>query len=86
VSLSGVYGGAADPINMMQAFDKQVNLRMGQANVKRWIDEIMPLLSDEDTLGVESYASHHVPLSEAPQAYADFQGKVDGTFKVVFTP
>jgi threonine dehydrogenase-like Zn-dependent dehydrogenase len=86
ISLSGVYGGAADPLNMMQAFDKQVNLRMGQANVKRWVDEIMPLLSDEDVLGVESYASHHVPLTEAPQAYADFQTKTNGTFKVVFNP
>jgi len=86
ISLSGVYGGAADPLNMMQAFDKQVNLRMGQANVKRWIDDILPLLTDEDPLGVDSYASHHRPLSEAPQAYADFQGKLNGTFKVVFNP
>ena len=86
ISLSGVYGGAADPINMMQAFDKQVNLRMGQANVKRWVDDILPLLTDEDPLGVDSYASHHRPLAEAPEAYADFQGKLNGTFKVVFNP
>jgi threonine dehydrogenase-like Zn-dependent dehydrogenase len=86
ISLSGVYGGTADPLNMLQIFDKQLNLRMGQANVKRWIEEIMPLLTDEDPLGVESYATHHVPLAEAPQAYADFQGKVNGTFKVVFNP
>jgi threonine dehydrogenase-like Zn-dependent dehydrogenase len=86
ISLSGVYGGTADPLNMLQIFDKQLNLRMGQANVKRWVDEIMPLLSDGDTLGVEGYASHHVPLTEAPQAYADFQNKTNGTFKVVFNP
>jgi threonine dehydrogenase-like Zn-dependent dehydrogenase len=86
VSLSGVYGGAADPLNMMQIFDKQLTLRMGQANVKRWVDEIMPLLTDGDPLGAESYATHHVPLTEAPQAYADFQKKTDGTFKVVFNP
>jgi threonine dehydrogenase-like Zn-dependent dehydrogenase len=86
ISLSGVYGGTADPLNLLQIFDKQLNLRMGQANVKHWVEEILPLLSDEDPLGVESYASHHVPLTEAPQAYADFQGKVDGTFKVVFKP
>jgi threonine dehydrogenase-like Zn-dependent dehydrogenase len=86
ISLSGVYGGTADPLNMLQIFDKQLNLRMGQANVKRWVEEIMPLLSDDDPLGVDSYASHHVPLTEAPQAYSDFQGKVDGTFKVVFKP
>jgi threonine dehydrogenase-like Zn-dependent dehydrogenase len=71
---------------MMQIFDKQLTLRMGQANVKRWVDEIMPLLTDGDPLGAESYATHHVPLTEAPQAYADFQKKTDGTFKVVFNP
>ena len=87
VSLSGVYGGTADPINMLQAFDKQITLKMGQANVKRWIDDIMPLLSgDDDPLGVESFATHHVPLAEAPHAYEMFQKKEDGAFKVVFKP
>jgi threonine dehydrogenase-like Zn-dependent dehydrogenase len=86
ISLSGVYGGSADPLNMLQIFDKQLTLRMGQANVKRWIDDLLPLLSDEDVLGVDSFASHHVPLTEAPQAYKDFQEKADGTFKVLFEP
>jgi threonine dehydrogenase-like Zn-dependent dehydrogenase len=87
ISLSGVYGGTADPINMLQAFDKQITLKMGQANVKRWIDDIMPLLSgDDDPLGVDSFATHHVPLAEAPEAYEMFQKKEDGAFKVVFKP
>jgi threonine dehydrogenase-like Zn-dependent dehydrogenase len=87
VSLSGVYGGTADPINMLQAFDKQINLRMGQANVKRWIDDLMPLVAgDGDPLGVEGFATHHVPLTEAPEAYEMFQKKEDGAFKVVFKP
>jgi threonine dehydrogenase-like Zn-dependent dehydrogenase len=86
ISLSGVYGGTKDPLNMMQLFDKQVTVRMGQANVRRWVDDLLPLVSDEDPLGVESFASHHIPLAEAPQAYEDFQNKADGTFKVVFKP
>src|SRR3712207_3294356 len=65
VSLSGVYGGAASPMPLIQMFDKQINLRMGQANVKRWIPEILPLLTgDDDPLGVETFATHHVPLDE----------------------
>ena len=44
ISLSGVYGGQTDPLPMLTLFDKQVQLRMGQANVKRWVDDIMPLL------------------------------------------
>jgi threonine dehydrogenase-like Zn-dependent dehydrogenase len=86
ISVSGVYGGTADPLNMLQIFDKQLTLRMGQANVKRWVADILPLLTDNDPLGVEEFASHHVPLTEAPQAYEDFQAKTDGTFKVVFKP
>jgi threonine dehydrogenase-like Zn-dependent dehydrogenase len=87
ISLSGVYGGSADPMPMMDMFDKQIQLRMGQANVKRWIPSIMPLLEDEsDPLGVEAFATHHLPLDEAPAAYEMFQKKDDGAIKVVFQP
>jgi threonine dehydrogenase-like Zn-dependent dehydrogenase len=87
VSISGVYGGAVDPMPMLQLFDKGLQLRMGQAHVKRWIDEIMPLVSDdEDPLGTEDFATHHLPLSEAPRAYEVFQKKQDDAFKVVFQP
>ncbi len=86
ISLSGVYGGTADPLPMLQIFDKQLQLRMGQANVKHWVDDILPLLSDEDPLGVDDFATHHVPLAEAPAAYEMFQKKQDGAIKVVFQP
>jgi threonine dehydrogenase-like Zn-dependent dehydrogenase len=86
LSLSGVYGGAADPINMMTLFDKQIQLRMGQANVKRWVPDIMPLLTAEDPLGVEQFATHRLPLAAAPGAYETFQKKEDGMVKVVLTP
>ncbi len=87
VSISGVYGGATEPMPMMQMFDKQVQLRMGQANVRRWSDDILPLLLDDaDPLGTESFATHRLPLEEAPSAYATFRAKEDGMIKVVFTP
>jgi S-(hydroxymethyl)glutathione dehydrogenase/alcohol dehydrogenase len=87
ISLIGVYGGQTDPMPIMTMFDKQLQLRMGQANVKRWVDDIMPLLVDDaDPLGVEQFATHTVPLSEAPSAYDNFQKKADGTVKVVFKP
>lgn len=86
VSLIGVYGGAADPLPMLQMSDKQIQLRMGQANVKKYVDDIMPLLTDEDVLGVETFATHRVRLAEAPQAYEMFQEKADGAVKFVMTP
>jgi len=87
ISLSGVYGGAASPMPMLQLFDKQVNLRMGQANVKRWVDDILPLLTGEDDpLGVDTFATHHIPLDQAPHGYEIFQKKQDGAFKIVLKP
>jgi threonine dehydrogenase-like Zn-dependent dehydrogenase len=87
ISLSGVYGGQTNPMPMLTLFDKQIQLRMGQANVKRWIPDIMPLLTgDDDPLGVDDFATHRLPLSEAPQAYETFQKKQDGAVKVVFRP
>ncbi len=87
VSISGVYGGMADPMPMMQMFDKGVQLRMGQCHVKRWTPELHELLSGvDDVLGLESLATHRVPLSEAADAYKMFQEKRDGCFKVVLQP
>ena len=86
ISLSGVYGGATDPLPLMRMFDKQIQFRMGQANVLRWVPDILPLLTDEDPLGVDSFATHHVPLAQAPKAYADFRDKAHGTVKVLLKP
>ncbi|MET8468889.1 zinc-dependent alcohol dehydrogenase [Streptomyces sp. NPDC006422] len=86
VSVIGVYGGAVDPVPMLTMFDKQLQLRMGQANVKRWVGDILPLLDDEDVLGVEDFATHTLPLEEGPAAYATFQAKDDGMIKTVLTP
>jgi threonine dehydrogenase-like Zn-dependent dehydrogenase len=87
ISISGVYGGAMDPLPMLQIFDKQLTLRMGQANVRRWLDDLLPLVSDDaDPLGVDDYATHRVPLDEAPRAYELFQKKEDNAFKILLQP
>jgi threonine dehydrogenase-like Zn-dependent dehydrogenase len=87
VSLTGVYGGEADPLPMMEMFDRGLQIRMGQCHVKRWIDEIMPVVLDPaDPLGLETLATHRPPLSEAADAYEMFQQKKDGCVKVVLKP
>jgi len=86
VSLSGVYVGGFPVFPLGDLFDKQIQLRMGQANVKRWIDDILPLLVDDDPLGVDTFATHRLPLAEAPGAYETFQKKRDGMVKVVLHP
>jgi threonine dehydrogenase-like Zn-dependent dehydrogenase len=86
ISISGVYGGAQDPFPLLTMFDKQLQLRMGQANVKHWVPEILPLLTDDDPLGVENFATHKLSLDEAPEAYSTFQKKEDGMIKVLLKP
>jgi threonine dehydrogenase-like Zn-dependent dehydrogenase len=76
-----------DPMPMMTLFDKQITVRMGQANVKRWVGDILPLLTgDGDPLGVDDLATHHLPLSEASHAYEMFQAKRDGAIKILLRP
>jgi len=87
ISVVGVYGGMSDPLPMLTMFDKQIQLRMGQANVKRWVDDLMPLVTrDDDPLGVETFATHRLPLDQAPQGYEMFQKKEDGAIKVLLKP
>lgn len=87
VSISGVYGGMSDPFPMMEMFDKGISLRMGQCHVKRWIDDIVPVvMEDGDPLGLETLATHRLPLAEAPAAYQMFRDKTDECLKVVLKP
>ncbi|HEX6992653.1 MAG TPA: zinc-dependent alcohol dehydrogenase [Gammaproteobacteria bacterium] len=87
ISIIGVYGGMLDPLPMLKLFDKQIQLRMGQANVKRWIDDLMPYVSGEsDPLGVEDLATHHLPLTDGPRGYEIFREKQDGAIKVLLHP
>ena len=86
-SVSGVYGGELDAMPMMEMFDRGIQLRMGQAHVRRWTDEILPLLLDPaDPLGTLDLTTHHLPLTEAPRGYEMFRDKQDGCVKVVLNP
>jgi threonine dehydrogenase-like Zn-dependent dehydrogenase len=86
VSVVGDYAGMVDPVPMLVLFDKQVQIRMGRANVRRWVDDIMPMLAEDDVLGVDSFATHHLPLDRAPEAYEMFQKKRDGAVKILLNP
>ena len=87
VSLSGVYAGAGDPMPMIHMFDKGITLRMGQCNVQKWREEILPLVEDSaDPLGTEDLTTHAVPLEQAPEMYKVFKEKTDGCIKVLLKP
>jgi threonine dehydrogenase-like Zn-dependent dehydrogenase len=86
VSIVGVYVGLAPLVPLGELFDRQITVRMGQANVRRWTDDLLPLLGEDDPLGTADLATHRVPLAEAPKMYELFQQKLDGCIKVVLQP
>jgi threonine dehydrogenase-like Zn-dependent dehydrogenase len=87
LSISGVYGGSADPMPMMELFDKGLTVRMGQCHVRRWSDELLDIVrTDDDVLGLEGLATHRAGLDDAPDLYRVFQEKQDECLKVVLTP
>ena len=87
VSISGVYGGEVDPLPMMEMFDRGIQVRMGQAHVRRWTDDILPLLLDPaDPLGALDLTTHQLPLADAVKGYEMFRDKADGCIKVVLRP
>jgi len=86
LSISGVYAGPIQMFPLGDLFDMQIQVRMGQANVWRWVDDIMPLLTDEDPLGTEDLKTHAMPLDDAPLGYEIFQKKQDGAIKCVLKP
>lgn len=87
VSVVGVYGGAIDPMPLVTIFDKQLTFRFGQANVRRWTDEILGVLTgDADRLHADDIVTHRVGLDDAPLSYQAFKAKADGCIKVVMTP
>src|SRR3954447_25553820 len=86
LSLSGVYAGAFPMFPLGDLFDKQITVRMGQANVRAWSDEILPLLSDDDPLAVGDLVTHTVPLDQPPDMSRPSQEKRDGCIEVVLAP
>jgi threonine dehydrogenase-like Zn-dependent dehydrogenase len=86
LSISGVYAGPIQAFPLGDLFDMQIQIRMGQANVRHWVDDILPLLNDEDPLGTGDLKTHEMPLDDAPLGYEMFQKKQDGAIKCVLKP
>jgi len=87
VSIIGVYGGNLDVLPLGEIFDKGLTLKMGQAHVRQWTEQILPLVEDPaDPLALSDFVTHVLPLSEAAEAYRTFADRADSMIKTVFTP
>lgn len=85
VSVMGVYGTTYDNFPLSQIFDKGLQVRLGQALVFNYIDELVKLVQDKKVI-LDDIITHVLPLSEVEHAYKIFAGKEDNCVKVVLKP
>ncbi len=85
VSIPGVYIGFPDKIPMGAAMNKGLTFKMGQTHVQRYTKPLLDKIANGE-IDPSFVITHHVPLSQAPDAYRMFRDKKDGCIKVVIHP
>ena len=83
MTISSVAQTRVTPPN--NSFKPEQDVQLGQEAAAE-VREQMPLLNDEDPLGVDDLVTHELPLDQAPYAYEIFQKKEDGCIKVILEP
>jgi len=84
ISIVGVYGSSYN-FPLGQLFDKGVTLKMGQAPVQAYIDELLQLVKEKKVV-LDDIITHSLPLNQAAHAYDIFCNKEDNCVKVVLKP
>lgn len=85
IQLTGVYGSKYNMFPLGNIFERNINLKMGQAPVIHY----MPKLFDMITAGEfdpTEIVSHRMPLHQAGEAYKIFNDHEDECVKVVLKP
>jgi len=85
VSVMGVYGTTYDNFPLGQIFDKGINIRLGQAPVQNYIDELIDIVKGEKII-LDDIITHTLPLTDVEHAYKIFANKEDDCVKVVLKP
>jgi threonine dehydrogenase-like Zn-dependent dehydrogenase len=85
VSLIGVYGPPWNLVPIGTAMNKNLTLRMGQCNTRRYMPHLLEHIRAE-RVDAKALISHRFPLDDISHAYQIFAGKHDECRKVVLTP
>jgi threonine dehydrogenase-like Zn-dependent dehydrogenase len=85
ISIPGVYSGLVDKMPMGIAMNKGLTFRMGQTHVKRWTDDLVRRIEEEE-IDPSFVITHTVSMEEAPEMYKVFRDKRDNCIKVVVKP
>jgi threonine dehydrogenase-like Zn-dependent dehydrogenase len=85
-SVVGVYGGWFPQFPLGDLFDRAITLRWGQANVRRWTDQLLALLREGDPLDAAGLITTWATLDDAPDLYERLRAREPGIIKAALRP
>ncbi|WP_018664939.1 zinc-dependent alcohol dehydrogenase [Heyndrickxia acidiproducens] len=85
IQVSGVYGGRYNAFPLGDIFQRNVNVRTGQAPVIHYMPFLFDLISREK-VDIGDIITHVLPLDEAEKGYEVFDTRTDNCIKVVLKP
>ncbi|MGX6445229.1 zinc-dependent alcohol dehydrogenase [Neobacillus sp. K501] len=85
IQLTGIYGMRYNAFPLGDIFQRNVQLKMGQAHVIPIIPKLYKMVS-EGQVDLSDVVTHKLPLAEAKKGYELFDTKTDNCIKVVLKP
>jgi len=85
IQITGVYGGRYNGFPLGDIFQRNVNIRSGQAPVIHYMPYMYELIATGQ-VDPGDIITHKLPLSEAKSAYEAFDAKTDNCIKVILKP
>jgi threonine dehydrogenase-like Zn-dependent dehydrogenase len=84
VAIAGVHHESRFAFSPVEAYDKNLTLRIGRCPARSWMEELLSLLRRRSDLA--ALVTHRRRLADGPAAYDLFDRKADGCIKVAFEP
>jgi S-(hydroxymethyl)glutathione dehydrogenase/alcohol dehydrogenase len=85
IQITGVYGGRYNAFPLGDIFQRNVNIRSGQAPVIHYMPYLYDLVS-QGKVDIGDVITHVLPLGEAEKGYEFFDTRTDNCIKVVLKP
>ncbi|MEC0213689.1 glutathione-dependent formaldehyde dehydrogenase [Paenibacillus ehimensis] len=85
IQITGVYGARYNAFPLGDIFQRNVNIRSGQAPVIHYMPQMYNLIA-EGKVDPGDIVTHVLPLDQAKHGYEVFDTKTDGCIKVVLKP
>jgi len=85
IQLTGVYGMRYNGFPLGDIFQRNVEIKMGQAHVIPIIPKLYKMVT-EGKVNLADIVTHKIPLADAKKGYEYFDTKTDNCIKVILKP